>query len=117
MISPYELQARLLKSLAHPTRLKMIEDLAAGDKCVTDLQASVGDHISTISKHLAVLRAAGIVDTRKQGLQVFYRLRAPCVSSFLNCLQAAADPNRPDDQKRTITLCIETPAKLNRRAQ
>lgn len=115
MITQYDMQTRLLKSLAHPCRLKMIEELAAGEKCVSDLQAGTGDHISTISKHLAVLRSAGIVDTRKQGLQVYYSLRAPCISSFLKCLQGAADPNRPEGQTRHITLYIDPPDRKEHR--
>lgn len=105
MTTAYQLQARLLKALAHPSRLQLVGELAAGAKCVTELQASVGDHISTVSRHLAVLRDAGIVDARKSGLQVIYSLRTPCVHSFLNCLQSATDVRQDLIPVRSIAPC------------
>ncbi|MCX8035585.1 MAG: metalloregulator ArsR/SmtB family transcription factor [Candidatus Sumerlaeia bacterium] len=84
------MKANVLKSLAHPTRLAMIEYLgAAGERCVCEIAEHVegaGDR-TTISKHLAVLRAAGLVSDRKEGLKVFYRLNCPCVRRFLSCIE------------------------------
>ncbi|MBN1268906.1 MAG: winged helix-turn-helix transcriptional regulator [Kiritimatiellae bacterium] len=54
-------RARILKALAHPSRLLMVEELAGGEKCVCELQAAVGADISTVSKHLAVMKRAGLV--------------------------------------------------------
>ena len=54
-------QARIFKALGHPSRLLMVDALREGEKCVCDLQALVGDDMATISKHLAVLREAGVV--------------------------------------------------------
>lgn len=53
-----------------------------------DLVEIVGSGWSTVSRHLAVLKAAGIVEDDKRGLQVFYRLTLPCVSTFIECLDA-----------------------------
>ena len=68
-----EAKARILKALAHPTRLFMAEELANGERCVCELRDMVGADMSTVSKHLAVLKNAGLVDDDKRGLQVFYR--------------------------------------------
>ena len=81
-----ETRARVLKAMAHPSRLCMIEMLADGERCVCELTQAIGVDISTVSKHLTVLRNAGIVTSRKEGLQVFYQLRAPCILGFLECI-------------------------------
>ncbi len=83
-----ERRARVIKALAHPSRLAMVDALAGSEKCVCDLQALVGADMSTVSKHLSLLRDAGIVLSEKRGLQVFYRLRVPCLLSFFSCVDA-----------------------------
>lgn len=84
----YKYRAQIIKAMAHPSRLMILDALAEGEKCVNELQQLVGSDMSTVSKHLAVLRAAGIVEDRKQGLNVFYRLRVPCLMDFLSCVEA-----------------------------
>ena len=79
-------QARIFKALGHPSRLLMVDALLDGEKCVCDLQALVGDDMSTVSKHLAVLREAGVVTDEKRGKQVFYRLHCACIKKFLKCV-------------------------------
>ncbi len=81
-------RAIVLKAMAHPSRLAMLEALAGGERCVGELQAIVGSDFSTVSRHLSVLRNAGILADRKQGAQVFYSLRVPCVLDFLACVDA-----------------------------
>mgnify|MGYP001337935630 CR=1 FL=1 len=61
--------------------------LADGERCVCELAAMVGADISTVSKHLSLLKQSGIVSDRKEGLQVFYRLRFRCVMKFLECVE------------------------------
>jgi DNA-binding transcriptional ArsR family regulator len=87
----YRERARIIKAMAHPSRLAMIDALAEGERCVCELQQIVGSDMSTVSKHLAVLRNAGIVQDRKCGLQVFYRLRVPCIVQFFGCVEAVMD--------------------------
>jgi ArsR family transcriptional regulator len=84
----YAARARIVKSLAHPTRLFMADALSRGERCVQELTGMVGADISTVSRHLAVLKAAGIVEDEKRGSQVFYRLRCPCVTDFFGCVEA-----------------------------
>lgn len=82
----YKAQARTLKALAHPTRLFIVDELSRGERCVCELTAMVGVEMPTISRHLALLRHAGIVEDDKRGAQVFYRLRTPCVMKFFQCV-------------------------------
>lgn len=77
---------QILKALAHPVRLYLVMELAHGEKCVNELTGQACCDISTVSRHLSQLRNAGIVDDDKRGLQVFYRLRAPCLLDFISCL-------------------------------
>ncbi len=82
-----EVRARILKAMAHPSRLRMVEALGEREQCVCELQGLVGADMSTVSKHLSVLREAGIVESEKRGLQVFYHLTCPCVLNFFTCLE------------------------------
>ena len=82
-----EERANILKALAHPSRLTMVEALANTPRCVCDLRELVGGDLSTVSKHLGVLRSAGIVRDERRGTQIFYHLIAPCVLSFFDCLE------------------------------
>lgn len=83
-------RAAVFKALGHPARLQIVEELAAGEQCVCDLVELVGLGWSAVSRHLAVLKAAGVLEDEKRGLKVYYRLVLPCVKSFSDCLEAAA---------------------------
>ncbi|GEM_PF-499157 len=97
----YQRRARFMKALAHPTRLFLIDELARGERCVCELTAMVGDDISTISKHLSLLREAGIVSDEKRGNMVFYSLRTPCVQSFFTCFEKAVAEAEVLEMERT----------------
>ncbi|RME24672.1 MAG: ArsR family transcriptional regulator [Candidatus Zixiibacteriota bacterium] len=81
----YKARAAIIKAAAHPTRLFIIERLAIEEHCVCQLTEMIGADTSTVSKHLSVLKHAGIVDDEKRGLQVWYRLKMPCVLHFIAC--------------------------------
>ena len=83
----YASRVRILKALAHPTRLFLVEELAAGERCVCELTERIGDDISTVSKHLALLRDAGVLSSERRGQQIFYRLRVPCVLDVFGCVE------------------------------
>jgi ArsR family transcriptional regulator len=83
-----EARARVIKAMGHPTRLFIVEELSRGERCVCELTDMVQADVSTISKHLTVLRNAGIVQDEKRGVQVFYRLRVPCVVNFFSCIDS-----------------------------
>ncbi|MBC7082642.1 MAG: winged helix-turn-helix transcriptional regulator [Firmicutes bacterium] len=87
-----ERRVAVFKALGHETRVRMVEILAReGEKCVCELVERLGFDQSTISKHLAVLKAAGVVASRKEGLNVVYRLRTPCVYQFIRCIDQMAE--------------------------
>jgi ArsR family transcriptional regulator len=81
----YEAKAHILKALAHPTRLYMAEQLLHGEKCVCEFVREIDADFSTISKHLSILKEAGIVSDEKRGKQVFYHLKTPCILQFTEC--------------------------------
>jgi ArsR family transcriptional regulator len=87
-------RTKILKAMAHPSRLLMLEALERGELCVCDLRDLVGSDLSTVSKHLTVMREAGLVAHRKQGMQVFYSLRVPCVLRFFGCVDAVRAAER-----------------------
>jgi len=85
----FKTRARLLKALAHPSRLFIVDVLSQGERGVSELADMVGADISTVSKHLAVLKGAGILRDEKRGSQVFYSLDLPCIVNFFSCVEAA----------------------------
>ena len=83
-----EARARVVKAMAHPTRLFLVEELEKGERCVCELTELVAADVSTVSKHLALLRNAGIVQHEKRGAKVFYRLLVPCILGFFSCVES-----------------------------
>ncbi len=81
----FKRQARVLKAMANESRLLIIDRLQQGECSAGELVALVGTDASTVSKHLSVLRAHGIVEDRRAGTVVYYRLMTPCVMNFLAC--------------------------------
>jgi ArsR family transcriptional regulator len=81
-----ELRAKVFKALGHPSRLKMIESLFEGERCVCELQEIVGSDISTVSKHLTILKEAGIIADDRRGVKIYYTLQMQCVAGFVGCL-------------------------------
>ncbi len=99
----YEARARIIKAMAHPTRLFIVDELAKrGERCVCELTDMVGADMSTISKHLAVLKQAGIVQDEKRGSMVYYQLRVRCILNFFECVESVMKCNA-DDQQRLLT--------------
>ena len=81
----YKQQAQLLKILANDSRLMIVDRLKESECTVSVLTEVVGSNQSTVSKHLALLRAHGIVEDRRDGNNVYYRLLVPCVLDFFAC--------------------------------
>lgn len=82
-----KLRANFFKALAHPTRLFIIEQIAKEEKCVCELTEMVGVDISTVSKHLSLLKNEGIVIENKKGKNVYYSLKCPCVITLFDCVE------------------------------
>lgn len=79
-------RAIVVKAMAHPTRLLFMELLRDGEQCVHDLTEAAGCDVTTVSKHLAVMRKAGLLVCEKRGLQVFYKIACPCFAEFFRCI-------------------------------
>lgn len=92
----FESRARIIKAMAHPTRLFMVDELGRGERCVADMQQLVQADMSTVSKHLTVLKQSGIVKDDKRGSQVFYSLRCPCVLDFFDCVESVMQTSLQD---------------------
>lgn len=84
----YEARAGIIKAMAHPTRLFIVDKLATKSLCVAELTELIGADMSTVSKHLSVLKNAGIIADEKRGTQIFYSLRTPCVMNFFGCVES-----------------------------
>lgn len=82
----YTAQAQIMKALSHPTRLFIVEELGKGEKCVCELTDMIGANISTVSKHLSIMKNAGIVDSEKRGTSMYYTLKMQCVLNFFSCV-------------------------------
>ena len=83
----YEKQAEVAKAVSHPLRVAVLDFLQDGEQCVCDIAESVGSERSNVSRHLSVMVGAGVLESRKEGLKVFYRVKAPCVLHFFECLK------------------------------
>lgn len=92
-IERYEVRARIAKALAHPVRLMMLDVLADREWCVCELTDLTKLDQSTVSKHLAVLKQAGLVADRKEGTKTFLRLRAQCLQGMWECLESVLKDN------------------------
>ena len=77
----YKRQAALVKALAHPTRLQILDILAQDDACVCHLTAVLGQRQPYISQQLMILREAGLVTDRRDGVMVYYRLADPAIAA------------------------------------
>ena len=86
----------ILKGIAHPVRLAVVEALAVYDMCVCDIAEMFHFDRTTISKHLALMKNLGILEDRKEGLKVYYSLRIRCLPSMLSCIEKVVEGNDPE---------------------
>lgn len=90
----YEARAKIIKAMAHPTRLFIVDELGRnGERCVYALTEMIGVDMSTVSRHLAMLKNAGIIEDERRGAQVYYRLRVKCVLNFFECVESVMKCN------------------------
>lgn len=87
---------RVFRALGNEARLRIAEALSERETCVSDLRELVGTSWSTVSQHLTVLKNAGVVACTRHGNQVRYRLALPCVTTFVQCLNATRDAQRAE---------------------
>ena len=88
-----EIRAKVIKSMAHPVRLIMVEYLKDSERSFGEVFNLFKLDKSTVSKHLLVLKEAGIVSSRKEGADMIYRLDVPCIADFFRCVTAVIESN------------------------
>jgi ArsR family transcriptional regulator len=94
----YDARAKIAKALAHPSRLLVLDLLQQREMCVSELTAEVEADQSTVSKHLAILKAVGLVDVRKEGASSYYRVSCGCLNGFFSCIESVLQSDVKDRQ-------------------
>jgi DNA-binding transcriptional ArsR family regulator len=89
--STLRIHEKIFKAITHPSWVLIIEELTDGERCVCDLTEKIDADISTVSKHLSVMKNAGLVIDEKRANQVFYRLRVPCILKFFDCVETVLE--------------------------
>jgi len=79
-------QAEIVKAIAHPLRIAILDFLKDGPQCVCDIAAHIGSERSNVSRHLSVMAGAGVLESHKEGLKVIYALKTPCILEFFSCV-------------------------------
>lgn len=100
----FEKQAEIAKAIAHPFRIAIVNFLKDGEQCVCDIAEHVGAERSNISRHLAIMVNAGLLEYRKEGLKVIYKLRTPCILEFFSCMSGVLKQQAADNEKLLKSL-------------
>ena len=96
----YEARAKIVKAMAHPARLMIVDELSKrGERCVCELTEMIGTDMSTVLRHLAQLKHAGLIEDEKRGQMVFYRVRVKCVLDFFDCIESVIKCNARSQQE------------------
>jgi ArsR family transcriptional regulator len=100
----FEKQAEIVKAIAHPLRIAIVDFLKDGEQCVCDIAEYVGSERSNVSRHLSVMVNAGVLQCRKEGLKVIYKLKTPCILDFLSCVTACLKEQLKESERLLNTL-------------
>lgn len=103
-LKAYEARAAVIKAMAHPSRLLIIDELRKQDRCVGELTEMIGSDTSTVSKHLSILKNSGIVTDSKKGTTVYYTLLCPCILDFIGCIEDVIESNA-NKQVENLRCC------------
>jgi DNA-binding transcriptional ArsR family regulator len=95
----FEKQAEIAKAIAHPLRIAIIDFLKNGEQCVCNIAEHIGSERSNVSRHLAVMVNAGVLEYHKEGLKVIYKLKTPCILEFFSCVTSVLKQQAKDNQK------------------
>jgi DNA-binding transcriptional ArsR family regulator len=106
----YVLKAQLFRVLGHPVRIRMLELLLDGERTVGDLQAALSLDSSGTSQHLTALRQQGVLESRRAGTNVYYRIRDPRVSQLLAVAKQILTSALSDSHTLLVGLADEPPA-------
>lgn len=100
----FEKQAEIVKAIAHPLRMAIVDFLKDGEQCVCDIAEHVDSERSNVSRHLSVMVNAGVLGYRKEGLKVIYKLKTPCILDFFSCITACLKQQAKENEKLLKSL-------------
>jgi len=100
----FEKQAEIAKAVAHPLRIAVVNFLKDGPQCVCDIAEHVGAERSNVSRHLSVMVNAGVLEYRKEGLKVIYRLKCVCILDFFSCVTGVLKQQAEENKKLLTAL-------------
>ena len=100
----YDRQAEVLKALAHPLRIAILDYLKDGEQCVCDIAKHISSERSNVSRHLSLLVSCGVLEYRKDGLNVIYSLKARCILDFLECATTCLKQQANENVKLLRTI-------------
>lgn len=95
----FEKQAEIAKAIGHPLRIAIVDFLKDGEQCVCDIADYLGSERSNVSRHLSVMVGAGILEHRKEGLKVIYRLKCACIVDFFSCVTGVLKQQAKENEK------------------
>ena len=100
----FQKQAEIAKAIAHPLRIAIVDFLKDGQQCVCDIAEHIGSERSNVSRHLSVMVSAGVLEYRKEGLKVIYRLKTPCILDFFSCVTGVLKRQAKDNERLLAAL-------------
>jgi len=100
----FQKQAEIAKAIAHPLRIAVVNFLKDGEQCVCDIAQHVGSERSNVSRHLSVMVNAGLLEYRKEGLKVIYRLKTPCILKFFSCVSRVLKQQVKENERLLAAL-------------
>jgi ArsR family transcriptional regulator len=100
----FEKQAEIAKAIAHPLRVAVVNFLKDGEQCVCDIAQHIGSERSNVSRHLSVMSNAGLLEYRKEGLKVIYRLKTPCILEFFSCVSRVLKQQVKENERLLAAL-------------
>jgi DNA-binding transcriptional ArsR family regulator len=95
----FQKQAQIAQAIGHPFRLEIIDFLKDGEQCVCDIAEQIGAQRSNVSRHLSVMVSAGVLEHRKEGLKVIYKLKCPCILDFFSCISGVIKQQVKDNRE------------------
>jgi ArsR family transcriptional regulator len=100
----FEKQADIVKAIAHPIRIAIVDFLKDGEQCVCDIAEHIGSEQSNVSRHLSVMVSAGVLEHRKEGLWMIYKLKCPCILDFFTCISGVLKNEAKESSRLLTTL-------------
>jgi DNA-binding transcriptional ArsR family regulator len=100
----FEKQAKIAQAIGHPLRLEIIDFLKDGEQCVCDIAEHIGSERSNVSRHLSLMVTAGVLEHRKEGLKVIYKLKCPCILDFFTCITGVLKQQAKESKQLLASL-------------